>query len=207
MSELFELPFSLLDEAEQNVLPDPDVVSLYVLEHDRKVYLDYEVSPDIMAIQRMILRWNMEDVGVPTGERKPIIIYIMSYGGDMDYMWALINAIEASETPVYTVNVRTAASAAALIFMAGHKRFMFPRARVIIHEGSASMAGDSTKVLDASESYKKAIKQMKQYIMTKTQIPPSTLNKKRNNDWELDTDTCLKYGVCHQIVHVLSEVI
>lgn len=175
MSELFDLPLSIFgDEGElqQGVLPAPDDISYYVLEQDRKIYLDYDVDKNIMSLQRMILRWNIEDKDVPVGERTPIHIYIMSYGGDMDYMWSIVDTIETSKTPIYTVNVGTAASAASVIFMAGHKRFMLPRSRVIIHEGSAQMSGDSTKVLDASESYKKAIKRMKQYIMSRTQIPP-----------------------------------
>lgn len=207
MSELFELPFSLLPEEAQNVLPAPDDVSYYVLEQERKIYLDYDVSKDIMALQRMIMRWNIEDKDIPPESRKPIFLYIMCYGGDMDYMWSVVDTIESSLTPIYTINVGTAASAAALIFMAGHKRFMFPRSRVIIHEGSASMTGDSTKVLDASDSYRKAIKQMKQYIMSRTQIPPSTLNKKRNNDWELDAQTCLNYCVCDTIIKSIEEII
>ncbi len=178
-----------------------------MLEKERKIYLDYDVSPDIMSLHRMILRWNIEDKGKKPDERQPIYIYIMSYGGDMDYMWSIVDTIGASITPVYTVNIGTAASAAALIFIAGHKRFAFSRSRIIIHEGSASMAGDSTKVLDASDSYRKAIKRMKQYIMSRTQIPPTTLNKKRNNDWEIDAETCMKYGVCEQIVQSLDEVI
>ena len=210
MSDFFELPLSILGEEGElssYALPDPDEISYYVLEKERKIYLDYDVSADIMTLQRMILRWNMEDKLKKPEERRPIYIYIMSYGGDMDYMWSVIDTIEASVTPVYTVNLGTAGSAAALIFMSGHKRFAFPRSRVVIHEGSASMAGDSTKVLDASDSYRKAIKRMKQYIVSRTKIPPSTLNKKRNNDWELDAETCEKYGVCDFIVHSMEEVI
>ena len=212
MSEIFELPLSVFGESGElqgQVLPLPDDISYYILEKDRKIYLDYNVSSDIMALQRMILRWNMEDAidGIPIGERKPIRIYIMSYGGDMDYMWSMVDAIETSVTPVYTINMGTAGSAAAVIFMAGHKRFAMPRSRIIIHEGSASMSGDSTKVLNASDSYRKAIKHMKQFILSKTQIPPATLNKKRNDDWELDAETCLKYHICDSIVHSLVEII
>ena len=96
-----------------------------------------------MAIVRMILRWNMEDAGTPPESRKPIWLYIESIGGNAIYMWTLIDAIFASVTPVYTVNMGLAASAAGLIFMAGSKRFMMPRAKVMIHEGSASFEGDA----------------------------------------------------------------
>ena len=194
-------------EIEEHTLPHPDDVTYYVLEKQRKIFLDYDIGVEVMPLVRMILRWNMEDRGVTIKSRKPIMIYIHSYGGSLDYMWDLIGVIEASETPVYTVNVGKCCSAASLIFMSGHKRFMTKRAIVLIHEGSASMNGDSTKVLDASDSYRKELKKMKDYILERTRISPRVLNKKRNNDWEIDAEFCLANGVCDQIIDKISDVI
>ena len=188
-------------------LPDPDMVSYYALESDRKLYLDREIDRDTLALQRMILRFNMEDRGKAPADRKPILLYIFSYGGDVDYMWGLIDAIETSETPVYTVNMGVAASAAAQIFMAGHKRFMLSRAKVVIHEGSARMAGDSVKVLDASDSYRKTIKQMKEYILSRTAITPARLSKQHSHDWELDSAYCLEHRVCDSVVKSLGDIL
>lgn len=188
-------------------LPIPDLVSYYILENDRKLYLDNEVDNNVLNIQRMILRWNMEDAEKPAEERKPIILYIFSPGGDVDMMWSLIDTIEASETPVNTVNMGVAASAAGLIFLAGHKRYMLSRSRVVIHEGSARMAGDAVKVMDAGESYKKMLKQMKEYILKRTHINASVLNKQKCHDWELDAKYCLEHGVCEEIVEKLRDII
>jgi len=54
------------------VLPEPDAISYYVLEHERKIYLDFDVDYTILQLQRMILRWNMEDKGLPQSERMSI---------------------------------------------------------------------------------------------------------------------------------------
>lgn len=189
------------------VMPNPDEISHYKLEKERKYYLDDIVDGSLMGLHRMILRWNIEDVGKKTEERKPIWIFIMSPGGEGDVMWALLDMIGASKTPIYTVNVGTAASAASLIFIAGHKRFMMPNARVIIHEGSAQFGGDAVKVMDASESYKKELKRMKNYILKHTSIQSAQLNRKRNNDWELDAQFCIENGVCDKIVESIEEVI
>ena len=188
-------------------LPMPDMVSYYVLENDRKIYLDREIDEHVLNIQRMILRWNMEDAGKPAEERKPIRLYIFSPGGDVDVMWSIVDTIEASETPVYTIDVGVAASAAGLIFLAGHKRYMLSRSKVVIHEGSAHMAGDAVKVMDAGESYKKMLRQMKDYILSRTQINASVLNKQKCHDWELDARYCLDHGVCDAIVGKLSEIL
>lgn len=204
MSEFLQ---PVIDVIPDQTLPDPDTISYYVLEKDRKIYLDFDVDRCVLTIQRMILRWNMEDRGKPVEDRKPIHLYVMSYGGDLDCMWMLVDAIESSVTPVYTVNIGVAGSAASLIFLAGHKRFMTKRGRIIIHEGSAHLAGDAVKVMDASDSYRKQLKQMKDYILSRTSITPQQLNKKRSNDWELDSAYCIEHGVCHAIVGSVEEII
>lgn len=188
-------------------LPIPDLVSYYVLENDRKLYLEREVDGNTMNIQRMILRWNMEDAGLPVEERKPIRLYIFSPGGDVDVMWSLIDAMEASETPIYTINMGVAASAAGLIFLAGQKRYMLSRSRVVIHEGSARMSGDAVKVMDAGESYKRMLKQMKEYILKRTKISAAVLNKQKCHDWELNAHYCLEHGVCDAVVEKLGDIL
>ncbi len=190
------------------VLPDPDTVSYYVLEKQRKIYLESEVDSSVVSLQKMIMRWNMEDIrdGKTKETAKPIWIYIMSYGGDLDYMWVLIDAIKMSVAPVYTVNIGVAASAASLIFVCGDKRYMTAHATVVIHEGSAQLAGDAIKVQDAADTYKKQLKQMKDFILAHTGIPKSQLMKKRSNDWTLTADYCLKNGVCDKIITDMSEI-
>lgn len=188
-------------------LPDPDNLSYYVLEKERKVYLEIGICPEVLAIQRLILRWNMEDKDKPVEERKPIRVYIMSYGGDLDYMWTIVDTILLSKTPVITINMGVAASAASLIFIAGHRRMMLPNSKVIIHEGSAQMAGDAVKVMDATDSYRKELKRMKDFILEHTRIPASTLNRRKNNDWTIDSTYCLANGVCDEIVQSLDDIL
>lgn len=190
-------------------LPDPDSVSYYALESDRKIYLDEDICERTMEAQRMLMRWNMEDVkaGKTRETAKPIWLYVMSYGGDLDYMWSLIDTIEASIAPVYTVNLGIAGSAASLIFVSGTKRFMMKNAKVVIHEGSAQLQGDAIKVQDAADSYKVELKRMKEFILTHTEIPKTQLMKKRANDWTLDSAYCLEHGVCDTVVEDMREII
>lgn len=206
MSEFLTPAFGILDVPKET-LPHPDEISYYILEKERKLYLDFDVGDDVMSYHRMILRWNIEDRGIPRNQRKPIWIYIQSPGGDLYCMWSLVDAMLLSETPVYTVNIGYCASAASLIYLAGEKRYMTPRAKLLIHEGSAALSGDATKLLDASDSYKKELKAMKDFILDRTNIPKTQLMKKRSNDWELDADYCLEHGVCHQIVTNIDEII
>ena len=200
---------NLIEQYRGDVLPDPELVSYYVLEKERKIYLDSDVDASVVAIHRMLMRWNLEDIrdGKTKETAKPIWIYIMSYGGDLDYMWAIIDAIQASVAPVYTVDLGVAASAASLIFVSGDKRFMTKHATVVIHEGSAQLAGDAIKVQDAADTYKQQLKEMKEFILAHTEIPRRQLMKKRSNDWTLPSDYCLKNKVCDRVIESLSEII
>lgn len=196
-----------LDNGANAALPSPEMVSHYVLDANRKLFLEAVVSADIIEITKRIIRWNIEDKGIPAEKRTPIWLYIMNFGGSADYMWQLIDVIDASETPVYTVNIGVCASAAALIFLAGHERYMMKRAHLLIHEGSAGAQGDAQKFLDASDSYKKMLKAMRDYILERTEIPAATLSRKKNNDWELDAAYCAEHGVCDHIVSSLDEIL
>lgn len=203
--ENIQLPEVVADA--QTCLPDPDLVSYYVLEKERIIYLDNVVEYFIMTIQRMIVRWNIEDKEKPKEERKPIKLYLLSPGGLLFYMWPLIDTIDASVTPVYTVNLFMAGSAAALIYLAGHKRFMTKNAKLVIHEGQNEISGDAVKVIDATESYKKELKKMKEFIAGHTSISKSLIMKKRNNDWELDAKYCIENSACDKIIETLDEVL
>ena len=122
-------------------------------------------------------------------------------------MWSLIDTMLASVTPVYTVNMGQCMSAAALIFMAGHKRFMMPRAKVLIHQGYNKIEGEAQKVMDQTASYKKELKEMQDFILSRTSIPASSLSKKKNNDWELDAAYCLDHKVCDRLIQSLEEIL
>lgn len=188
-------------------LPGPELITFYAMKAERKYWLDFQVDMSAVELIKQIIVWNSEDKGIAKEVRKPIWIYLFNYGGDADCGWSLINAILTSDTPIYTVNIGVCASAAALIFMAGEKRFLMPGSSVMIHEGAAQFNGDSTKVLDASDSYKAMLKRMHEYILSRTEIPASTLNKKKNNDWELSAADCIKYRVADKVVESMSEII
>ena len=202
-----EIATKLANYMVQDTLPAPDTVTYYVFEKERKIFLDSDIADDTIEIAKMIMRWNMEDKGLPPERRRPIWLYIMCYGGDLDYTWNMCDAIKTSDTPVYTVNLGVAASGASLIFISGRKRFMLPTAKVLVHEGSAEVKGDAVKVMDATDSYKLALRKMKEYILAHTKIPARLLNRKRNNDWEIDAATCLEMGVCDEIVTSLDTIL
>ena len=193
-------------ELPDNTLPDPTMLNYYAFAKERKLFLEEDVGFPIMEMIKMIMRWNQEDKDIPVDQRKPITIYIMSDGGYMSYMWAMLDAMLTSKTPIVTVNLGIAASAASLIFLAGSKRYMMPTATVIIHQGSAEIGGDAGKVMDYVKNYDKEVAKMEKYILARTQIPKRVMSNKRKDDWYIDAATCMEYGVCHRVVETLDEI-
>jgi len=201
---LIEIP----QDAENLHLPDPELLMYYKNLEKRHLWIDLVVDDGILSFARQIMDWNREDKDIPINERKPIYIYLQNCGGEISYMWLLTDIMEISKTPIYTVAMNVCASAAALIFMSGSKRYMLKNATILIHEGSITAGEqDATKFMDATESYKKILKKMKEFILSKTNIEPKILNKKKANDWELDATYCLKNGVCDIVVSDIDDIV
>ena len=78
----------------------------------------------------------------------PIQLHVQSYGGTIDDMWALIDIIEASITPVITYCSGYCMSAAALIFLAGHHRVMYPHSSIMFHQMLAGTFGKFEDLID-----------------------------------------------------------
>lgn len=51
-------------------LPDPCLISYFRNIEDRKIWLETELDETWLEYERMILKWNKEDDGVPVEERK-----------------------------------------------------------------------------------------------------------------------------------------
>ena len=190
-------------------LPAPELVDYYVDRKNRVIYIDYEIDDDLLRnVGRQILEYNREDKGKPSNERKPIVILINSGGGCLDSTYATIATIEASKTPVVTVNMNCAYSAAGLILMAGHKRYCMPRSQVLIHSGSAQgIGGDYESVQESTKSYKKMVEEMRDFIVGKTKIEKPLMKKNQARDWYLDTNEQISLGCVDEILTNLDNIL
>ena len=190
-----------------DALPDMDEFSRWKMFTERMLFLDLYVDANVLTLERMILAFNMEDKDKPVEERKPIKLFLQNDGGLLQMAYSLIDIIQASKTPVYTYDLGVCSSAAALIFLSAPRRFMFRNSTVLIHQGSAEFTGDAGKILDATQSYKEMLKKMNNYILQRTNIPKAMLTKKRNDDWTLSAEECIKYQVATDIVENLEDII
>lgn len=205
---MFEtLPIMLPQHLENMQLPDPSLVNYWRLADKRIFYIDTEIDENVLEIQRNIMTINIEDTGKPVEERKPIVIMISSPGGYLIETTELCQTIMLSTTPVYTVNMGMAYSGGALILLAGHRRYAFPKAKALVHSGSGGSSGTFEQQEAAQQLYKKQIAEMGEYILSRTAIDEKTFKKNRSKEWYMTDEEQVKYGVVDKIITSLDEII
>lgn len=187
-------------------LPDPSLRNYYKDEQDRVFWLDQDVASCAPDLIKMILRCNKEDKDKPVEDRAPIKIFIDSIGGDVTFMWSIINLIDISKTPVWTINYCTAYSAAGEILASGHKRFAFPGSHVMLHNGNTSFGGQVDQVESMKKYFDGVLKKATDHLLSKTKIDPKKLKKKGVTDWFMDEKEALENGVIDKIIEDFDEI-
>lgn len=178
----------------------------YSLEDERyrKLYINGEINNDIIEdIVYFILRYNRLDKShnIPKEERKPILLYINSIGGDVYPGFALIDVIESSITPVYTINLGSCESMAFLIYIAGHKRYAMQHSHFLLHDGEIIMDNSSAKVQDIIGFLFKTINPAyKETVINNTKIDEETYDMKSREEWYFIAKDAKLWGIVDYIV-------
>ena len=201
------ITINLPSNVENMALPDPSLLNQYQEYEDRIIWLDNTIEGDTIEIGKKILRWNMEDRHKKPKKRKPIILMIFSYGGDLDVCNSLIDIIEGSDTPIYGVNMGIAASAACFIFLSCHKRFMLPRSSFLIHRGRGGYEGTYEQVLAQIMDYQNSIELIVNLVKEKTKYSEKEIEEKIATEWYIRQEEALKYGVTDYVVKNLNDVL
>ena len=158
------------EEVADMKLPSPDLVRYYKDYDDRNISIDFDIDDSLFDVTKQILEYNRKDRDIPVEKRKPINIYIMSFGGELYPAYALISTILASKTPVNTINMGVAMSAGLLILLAGHKRYAMKYSTAMIHQGSGGAQGTFSEMEEQQKNYRKLIDSMRDYILERTKI-------------------------------------
>lgn len=200
-----QLPEDIADMMNGGGLPSPEMMNFYVDEKERIFFIDFEIDRSLIEIERKILQYNRIDKGVPIEDRKPIKLFIYSYGGELDAMFSFIDVVELSKTPVWTINAGISMSAALVMLLSGNRRFALPHSMALIHSGSGGAAGTYEQSEAAMANYKKQVAKMREYIMAHTFIDKKTMTKNQAKDWYLDADEQIKYGIVDKIADDIDE--
>lgn len=189
-------------------LPSVEDYVNYTEFFDRILVINCDIDNRLMLLIRQIMFYNAEDnrKGIPVEKRKPIKVCIYSYGGDVNIGKAIMAAIEASQTPVWTINMGVSYSMGCMILLAGHKRFAMKHSEALIHEGSASLSGSAAQIADAHKAYQKKLEWCKQYTLDHTAISPALYKKKSKDDWYITDAEQIEYGIVEKLIDSIEEL-
>ena len=205
--ETFTIDISdIINNSKDKGLPDPSLLQLY-RDIERRVFIwNEEVSEEILTLADYIMTYNYEDRDIPVEERVPIKIFINTQGGDLDCCKHVIDMIELSKTPVYTIGMARCYSAGTLLLMAGHKRFVFKNTKALLHDGYTDIGGSIGKFSDTASFIEKDEKTTKEFVLSHTKIPEDEYSKNYRRDWFMLSDDIVKYGIADAILTDISEV-
>lgn len=174
---------------------------------NRVIWLDTDVDDTWLKYERLIVQWNRDDKGVPVNERIPIKLMFFCHGGALEICWSFISIIEASETPVYGINMGQCLSAANFIYAACHKRFAMAHSTFLIHQGyGEGFSGTCSQLHAIVSDYKTTILSLYEYMGQKTNMPMDKIKNNFEAEWYISAEEALSYGMCDTIVSKLSEI-
>ncbi|HKK38275.1 MAG TPA: ATP-dependent Clp protease proteolytic subunit [Cryomorphaceae bacterium] len=164
---------------------------------DRKVFLWGGVDDE--SAKHVIDRLLYLDAKDPG---KDITLIINSPGGYVTSGFAVYDTMKSLKSPVSTVCMGLAASMGSILLSAGEKgkRFIYPLAKVMIHQPSGGARGQSTDIeIQANEILK--TKQIGAEILAENcgQTVDKIL-KDFNRDYWMNADESLKYGIVDKIM-------
>lgn len=169
--------------------------------HNRILYLDNYVNNDILhTLILQIAKFNGEDYGKPIEQRIPITLIINSGGGEAFIGMALVNAIQNSETPVIGVCLGLCASMAFGIFAVCHTRVSVPDAVFMVHDGSAVVADNITKVKDYAKFLDKLDERYNRAIASRTKFTVKELQGIAPHDNWFFADELVDMGMVDGII-------
>lgn len=135
-------------------------------------------------------------------KRKPIRIFINSNGGSVYDMWALVDIIEHSKTPIYTYCDSYAMSAAFIIFLSGHKRFATRHATFLYHQMSGWRSGKYQDLVEDREEMDFLQSSIENYVAERSNITLEQLEECRltKKDVYIHTNKAIELGIIHEVI-------
>ena len=145
---------------------------------------------------------NDIDSTIEPSERKPINIILNSMGGSIYDGFAIIGAIEHSQTPVHITCLGSAMSMALAILVSGHHRIGHSLSSYMYHECLDDIPYEKMSIIKENlDEGNRLMEMYDDYILSKTKLTRRKLNKvkKDKSDWYFGADEALEYGLIFEI--------
>jgi len=130
----------------------------------------------------------------------PLKLHINSHGGSLLDCFATVDYIKGSKVPVHSIIEGSAASAATIISVVAHKRYMYKNSFMLIHQLSTGFWGKYEDLVDDFKNSSLFMDKIQEIYRQHTKIPSKTLKEILKRDLYFDAQTCLKHGLVDEIL-------
>ena len=181
------------------------------IDGSRNLYLKGEIcDSNTSEIIQRIVEINIEDSTKRKNKikykEKPIRLYIQSYGGDCYDMFALVDIILNSKTPVYTICTGYAMSAAFIIFISGHKRYITPHATLMLHQHSHMVCGTYQQNKEDNNEQDWLYESIMKFVLERTKLTKKDLKiiTEKKQDRYFHYNDSLELGIATDTLHEIN---
>jgi ATP-dependent Clp protease protease subunit len=138
----------------------------------------------------------------------PIKVFIDSPGGDVDSAYAIFDMIRFVKPKVTMIAMGLAASAGALILLAGDKenRFGFPNSHYLIHQPLSGIRGVATEIEIHAKEIEKTRQKINALISQETGKSLEQVEKDTDRDYWMSAEEALEYGLISKIIANRDEL-
>jgi ATP-dependent Clp protease, protease subunit len=164
---------------------------------DRIVFLGTPIDDAVgNLIMAQLLHLESEDPD------KDVNLYINSPGGDVSALLAIYDTMQYIKCDVSTIVMGLAASAAAVLLLAGAngKRFALPNSRVLLHQPHGGAQGQAVDIEIQAKEIMRLRSLLEQIIAEHTGQPLEKVTKDTDRDFILTAQEAKEYGVVDEIL-------
>jgi ATP-dependent Clp protease protease subunit len=133
---------------------------------------------------------------------KDINLYINSPGGDITSLFAIYDTMQYIKPDVSTICMGQAASAAAVLVLAGTKgkRYALPHSRILLHQPHGGAQGQAVDIEIQAKEITRYRKLLEELIAEHTGQPLEKVSKDTDRDYILTAEEAVDYGVVDEVI-------
>lgn len=182
--------------------PDEDETSL-IKFHNNHIYFYAMVTNKSALALNMTIKTVTNNVmknTVDMGVCPNIYLHINSDGGEVNAALSTVDTIRNNEIPIISIIEGSAASAATLISIVCHERYIHRHAMMLIHQISGGFWGKMEEFKDEMKNMKSTMKIIIKIYKKYGQIPEKKLSKLLKKDIWWKASKCLKMGLVDKVL-------
>ena len=167
------------------------------LLQERIIFLGSDIEDNIAnVVMAQMLHLDADD------SEKDIQLYINSPGGSVTSALAIYDTMQFIKSPVSSICIGQAASAAAVLLLAGEKgkRYSLPHARILLHQPSGGVQGTSMDVEIQTREIVRLRKLLNEIIAKHTGQDIKKIDKDTERDFILTAADAKIYGIIDEVI-------